>query len=58
MTYESSSGPYLIGLTGGIASGKSSILKRLVDKGAYPIDCDKVCVCMCPIYMITCMHIH
>lgn len=35
-------GPYLIGLTGGIASGKSAILKRLAKKGACPIDCDKL----------------
>ena len=35
-------GPYLIGLTGGIASGKSAIVKRLAKKGAYPIDCDKL----------------
>lgn len=34
--------PYLIGLTGGTASGKSSIAKRLVTLGAYCIDCDKV----------------
>ena len=33
---------YLIGLTGGIASGKSAILKRLSKKGAYTIDCDKL----------------
>ena len=37
-----SGGPYLIGLTGGIASGKSAILKRLSNKGACTIDCDKL----------------
>ena len=41
-TYDSSTGPYLVGLTGGIASGKSSILNRMVRLGAFPIDCDKV----------------
>ncbi len=35
-------GPYLIGLTGGIASGKSAISRRLAKKGAYPIDCDRL----------------
>ncbi|XP_075160091.1 bifunctional Phosphopantetheine adenylyltransferase - Dephospho-CoA kinase [Haematobia irritans] len=34
--------PYLIGLTGGIASGKSKMAKRLQDMGAFVIDCDKV----------------
>jgi len=33
---------YIIGITGGIASGKSSIVKRLQDLGAYTIDCDKL----------------
>lgn len=41
-TYDSSTGPYLVGLTGGIASGKSSILNRMVRLGAFSIDCDKV----------------
>ena len=41
-TYDPKAGPYRIGLTGGIASGKSSIFKRLTSMGAYPIDCDKV----------------
>ena len=39
---EKGKGPYLIGLTGGTASGKSSIAKRLSGLGAYVIDCDKV----------------
>lgn len=34
--------PYVIGLTGGIASGKSSICQRLLNLGAAHIDCDKV----------------
>lgn len=34
--------PYKIGLTGGIASGKSSIANRLQKHGAKIIDCDKV----------------
>ena len=42
--YHPSCGPRLIGLTGRIATGKSSIFKRLVNKGAYPVDCDKVCI--------------
>ena len=41
-SYQPSRGPCLIGLTGRIATGKSSIFKRLANKGAYPIDCDKV----------------
>lgn len=35
-------GPFVIGLTGGIASGKTSICKRLAQLGAGVIDCDKV----------------
>ena len=46
--YDPSKGPYLIGLTGGITSGKSSIFGRLVKMGAYPIDCDKVHVELAP----------
>ncbi|KAE8574664.1 hypothetical protein XENTR_v10003524 [Xenopus tropicalis] len=34
--------PYVIGLTGGSGSGKSSIAKRLEDLGAAVIDCDKL----------------
>ena len=33
---------YVIGLTGGIASGKSSIAKMMSAEGAGIIDCDKV----------------
>ncbi len=32
--------PYVIGLTGGLASGKSSIRKRLEKLGAVSVDCD------------------
>lgn len=35
-------GPCVIGLTGGIASGKSAIRARLAKLGAAVIDCDKV----------------
>ena len=42
LDYDPQSGPFLIGLTGAIATGKSSVLARLVKLGAYPIDCDKV----------------
>ena len=42
MHYDPQSGPYLIGLTGAMATGKSSVMARLVKLGAYPIDCDKV----------------
>ncbi|XP_002131624.2 bifunctional coenzyme A synthase [Ciona intestinalis] len=35
-------GAYVIGLTGGIASGKSSIAKRLQNLGAVVVDCDKL----------------
>ena len=31
---------YLIGLTGGIASGKSTVARRLVEHGAVHIDAD------------------
>nr|XP_006818858.1 PREDICTED: bifunctional coenzyme A synthase-like [Saccoglossus kowalevskii] len=34
--------PYILGLTGGSASGKSSICKRLQTLGAGVIDCDKL----------------
>ncbi|KAM9716742.1 bifunctional coenzyme A synthase [Menidia menidia] len=34
--------PYVIGLTGGSGSGKSSIAKQLEALGAAPIDCDKL----------------
>ncbi|XP_060078671.1 bifunctional coenzyme A synthase-like [Ylistrum balloti] len=34
--------PYVIGLTGGIASGKSAVCKRLEALGAGTIDCDKL----------------
>ncbi|KAI4457241.1 dephospho-coa kinase-related [Holotrichia oblita] len=34
--------PYIIGLTGGICSGKSGVGRRLSELGAYHIDCDKV----------------
>lgn len=42
MKYDPKSGPFLIGLTGAMATGKSSVAARLVKKGAYLIDCDKV----------------
>ncbi|XP_065578840.1 bifunctional coenzyme A synthase-like isoform X2 [Artemia franciscana] len=32
--------PHVIGLTGGIASGKSSIAKRLENLGVFIVDCD------------------
>lgn len=31
---------YVIGITGGIASGKSSVVKRLAKMGAFTVDCD------------------
>ncbi|KAK3103806.1 hypothetical protein FSP39_022030 [Pinctada imbricata] len=34
--------PYVIGLTGGIASGKSALCKRLEGLGAVSVDCDKL----------------
>ncbi|MFM1795910.1 MAG: hypothetical protein RLZZ340_587, partial [Actinomycetota bacterium] len=33
---------YLIGLTGGIAAGKSTVAKRWVELGAIEIDADQV----------------
>ncbi len=41
MAYEHDK-PYIIGLTGGLASGKSSIRKRLETLGAATIDCDQL----------------
>jgi phosphopantetheine adenylyltransferase len=41
---------YIVGLTGGIASGKSSIAKRMAAEGAGIVDCDKVrnfMFCLC-----------
>ncbi|KAF0314173.1 Bifunctional coenzyme A synthase [Amphibalanus amphitrite] len=35
-------GPYVIGLTGSAASGKSSVARRLAGLGAHVIDCDKL----------------
>ncbi|KAK3909819.1 Bifunctional coenzyme A synthase [Frankliniella fusca] len=34
--------PYIIGLTGGIASGKSSVARRLEEMGAGLVDCDSL----------------
>ena len=34
--------PYVIGLTGGIASGKTTLAAMLAEKGAAVIDCDKL----------------
>ena len=34
--------PYILGLTGGIASGKSSLCQRLEKLGAAIVDCDKL----------------
>ncbi|XP_011176156.1 bifunctional coenzyme A synthase [Solenopsis invicta] len=39
--YESGK-PYIIGLTGGIASGKSSVAKKMQQLGAGHVDCDKL----------------
>ncbi|XP_056008258.1 bifunctional coenzyme A synthase-like isoform X2 [Ostrea edulis] len=36
------SSPYVLGVTGGIASGKSAICKRLEKLGAATVDCDKL----------------
>jgi dephospho-CoA kinase len=33
---------YLIGLTGGIASGKSTVARRLVEHGAIHLDADQL----------------
>jgi phosphopantetheine adenylyltransferase/dephospho-CoA kinase len=38
----SEDGPYVVGLTGGIASGKSSVARRLQALGAHVVDCDKL----------------
>lgn len=35
-------GPFIIGLTGNIATGKSTVLKILAEKGAYVLDADKL----------------
>ena len=34
--------PYIVGLTGGIASGKSKMAERFASLGAYVMDCDKI----------------
>ncbi|KAL3885381.1 hypothetical protein ACJMK2_025451 [Sinanodonta woodiana] len=39
---ELSSNPYVIGLTGGIASGKTSVCQYLEKLGAAVVDCDKL----------------
>jgi dephospho-CoA kinase len=36
------SAPYIIGLTGGVGSGKSTAMKRFVEVGAFAIDVDDV----------------
>ena len=40
--WDRSTGPYLIGLTGGSASGKSSVAKRLSGLSWGVVDCDKL----------------
>ncbi|TRY68647.1 hypothetical protein TCAL_07684 [Tigriopus californicus] len=40
--WDKSAGPYIVGLTGGSASGKSSISRRLEKLGAKIVDCDKL----------------
>uniref|UniRef100_T2ME50 Bifunctional coenzyme A synthase n=1 Tax=Hydra vulgaris TaxID=6087 RepID=T2ME50_HYDVU len=37
-----SKNPYVIGVTGGMASGKSAVVKRLEGLGAFTINCDKL----------------
>lgn len=39
---ENREGCYVVGVAGGIASGKSSMVSRLKKLGAYTIDCDKL----------------
>eukprot|EP00088_Acartia_fossae_P044282 TRINITY_DN4696_c0_g1_i2.p1 TRINITY_DN4696_c0_g1~~TRINITY_DN4696_c0_g1_i2.p1 ORF type:complete len:485 (-),score=66.35 TRINITY_DN4696_c0_g1_i2:180-1634(-) len=41
-SWDKSEGPYIIGLTGGSASGKSSLGKRFQKLGAGLVDCDKL----------------
>ena len=40
--WDRGTGPYLIGLTGGSASGKSSVAKRMSGLGWGVVDCDKL----------------
>ena len=40
--WNRTTGPYLIGLTGGSASGKSSVAKRMSDLNWGVVDCDKL----------------
>jgi len=40
--WDREAGPYIIGLTGGSASGKSSVGRRLEDLGWGVVDCDKM----------------
>lgn len=37
-----SNGPFIVGLTGNIATGKSTVLEILAEKGAYVLDADKL----------------
>jgi phosphopantetheine adenylyltransferase/dephospho-CoA kinase len=41
-TFDPAKRPFIIGLTGGIASGKTSVSKRLEKLGAARIDCDQL----------------
>ena len=40
--WDRKTGPYLIGLTGGSASGKSSVAKRMFELNWGVVDCDKL----------------
>lgn len=50
--------PYVIGLTGGTGSGKSSIARRLEKLGAGIIDCDKLGKKLVPMHDGKWMHAH
>ncbi|KNC29341.1 hypothetical protein FF38_05252 [Lucilia cuprina] len=34
--------PYIVGLTGGITSGKCKMARRFANIGGYVMDCDKI----------------
>ena len=42
LTPKSNDRPYIIGITGMLASGKSSVCRRLETLGAYRLDADKL----------------
>ena len=42
LAWESAKGMFIVGLTGGVATGKSSVSRMLKEEGAYIIDADQI----------------